>query len=50
MWQASNPDSYDIPAQADAIGTYTNAPGSTEDGNTGKFTHLKFRLCLVLII
>lgn len=37
IWQAIYPDSYTTP-QADAEGTFTNAPDGTEDVNTRKLT------------
>ena len=35
MWQAVYTDT-NLPAQVDAAGTYTNAPGASEDATSGK--------------
>lgn len=37
IWQALYPDSWASVRQINSAGTYTNEPGSSEDGNTGKF-------------
>lgn len=48
MWQAIYADTY-LTAQVDAAGTYTTAPGASEDVTSGKNVVSNLNLFLILI-
>ena len=49
MWQAVYADTY-LTAEVDAAGTYTNAPGATEDVTSGKNVVSSSKLFLIIMI
>ena len=49
MWQAVYTDT-NLPAQVDAAGTYTNAPGASEDATSGKTAVSNPNLFLIFIL
>ena len=50
MWQAVYADTYFLTAQVDAAGTYTNAPGASEDVTSRKNIISNPKMFLILMI